>query len=109
MLGLLRADLPACIPITPHRGTSPVNVEVSHGHGRRHAEAPVRSRRLQGGRGHRDRRAAGADRHSAIALEDSMPTYIALTYTAAVDWRQPEYADGLKEYVAFEQAHAAVL
>ena len=38
-----------------------------------------------------------------------MPTYIALTYTAEVDWRQPEYADGLKEYAAFEQAHAAVL
>jgi hypothetical protein len=36
-----------------------------------------------------------------------MPTYIALTYTAEVDWRQPEYADGLKEYAAFEQAHAA--
>lgn len=38
-----------------------------------------------------------------------MPTYIALTYTAEVDWRQPEYADGLKEYAAFEEAHAAVL
>ena len=38
-----------------------------------------------------------------------MPTYIALTYTAEVDWRQPEFADGLKEYAAFQEAHAAVL
>ena len=38
-----------------------------------------------------------------------MPTYIALTYTAEVDWRQPEYAEGLQEYAAFEEAHAAVL
>jgi hypothetical protein len=38
-----------------------------------------------------------------------MPTYIALVYTAEVDWSQPQYADGLREYVAFEQAHAAVL
>ena len=38
-----------------------------------------------------------------------MPTYIALTYTAEVDWWQPEHADGLQEYVAFEEAHAAVL
>jgi hypothetical protein len=38
-----------------------------------------------------------------------MPTYIALTYTAEVDWSQPEYADGLREYAAFEEAHAAVL
>ena len=38
-----------------------------------------------------------------------MPTYIALTYTAEVDWQQPEYADELAEYAAFEEAHAAVL
>jgi hypothetical protein len=38
-----------------------------------------------------------------------MPTYIALVYTAEVDWSQPQFADGLREYVAFEQAHAAVL
>jgi hypothetical protein len=38
-----------------------------------------------------------------------MPTYIALIYTAEVDWKQPEYADGLREYVAFDQACAAVL
>jgi hypothetical protein len=38
-----------------------------------------------------------------------MPTYIALIHTPEVDWSQPEYADGLREYVAFEQAHAAVL
>jgi hypothetical protein len=59
--------------------------------------------------GHRDRRVAGADRHSTIAGEDPMPTYIALTYTAEVDWRQPEHAEGLQEYAAFEEAHAAVL
>ncbi|WP_067479950.1 YciI family protein [Actinomadura hibisca] len=38
-----------------------------------------------------------------------MPTYIALTYTAEVDWKQPEYADAIQEYVAFDEAHAAVL
>jgi hypothetical protein len=39
-----------------------------------------------------------------------MPTYIALTYTPEVDWyHQPEYAEGLAEYTAFEEAHAAVL
>jgi hypothetical protein len=38
-----------------------------------------------------------------------MPTYIALTYTAEVDWSQPEYAEGLQEYIAFNQAHDAVL
>ncbi|GIH98460.1 YciI family protein [Planobispora takensis] len=38
-----------------------------------------------------------------------MPLYIALTYTTEVDWTRPEYAEGLREYTAFEQAHAAVL
>ena len=38
-----------------------------------------------------------------------MPTYIALIYTTEVDWSQPQFADGLREYVAFEEAHAAVL
>jgi hypothetical protein len=38
-----------------------------------------------------------------------MPTYIALIYTAEVDWSRPEYADGLREYVAFNEAHAAIL
>jgi hypothetical protein len=38
-----------------------------------------------------------------------MPTYMALIYTTEVDWSQPEFADGLREYVAFQQAHAAVL
>jgi hypothetical protein len=33
-----------------------------------------------------------------------MPTYIALTSTAEVDWQQPEYADELAEYAAFEEA-----
>jgi hypothetical protein len=38
-----------------------------------------------------------------------MPTYIALIYTPEVDWSQPEFADGLREYTAFDEAHAAVL
>jgi hypothetical protein len=38
-----------------------------------------------------------------------MPTFIALTYTGEVDWKQPEYADGLREYAAFSEAHAAIL
>lgn len=38
-----------------------------------------------------------------------MPTYIALVHTPEVDWSQPEFADGLQEYVAFEEAYAAVL
>ena len=38
-----------------------------------------------------------------------MPTYIALTYTADVDWTQPEQAEEMKEYVAFGQAAAAVI
>jgi hypothetical protein len=38
-----------------------------------------------------------------------MPTYIALTYTQEVDWTQPEFADGVGEYIAFSQAHEAVL
>ncbi|MDF5754295.1 YciI family protein [Spongiactinospora sp. TRM90649] len=38
-----------------------------------------------------------------------MPLYIALTYTQEVDWSGPEYADGLREYAAFEEAHAAIL
>ncbi|MFI6518247.1 YciI family protein [Spirillospora sp. NPDC050679] len=38
-----------------------------------------------------------------------MPTYIALIYTSEVDWSQPEYADALQEYAAFDEAHEAVL
>jgi hypothetical protein len=38
-----------------------------------------------------------------------MPLYIAFTYTPEVDWSQPEFADGLREYVEFQEAHAAVL
>ncbi|MBP2706263.1 hypothetical protein JOL79_20850 [Microbispora sp. RL4-1S] len=38
-----------------------------------------------------------------------MPTYIALTYTADVDWTRPEYAEETKEYIAFGQAAADVL
>jgi len=38
-----------------------------------------------------------------------MPAFIALTYTSEIEWWKPEFAEGLREYVAFEQAHAAVL
>jgi hypothetical protein len=38
-----------------------------------------------------------------------MTTYIALIYTTEVDWSRPEYADGVREYVAFNEAHAAIL
>jgi hypothetical protein len=38
-----------------------------------------------------------------------MPTYIALTYTADVDWTRPEYAEEMKEYAAFGQAAAAIM
>jgi len=38
-----------------------------------------------------------------------MPTYVALAYTADVDWSQPEYAEDVKEYAAFDRAAAAVI
>src|SRR5947208_16160427 len=38
-----------------------------------------------------------------------MPLYIALTYTADVDWTAPEQAGEMKEYVAFGQAAATVI
>jgi hypothetical protein len=38
-----------------------------------------------------------------------MPTYIALTYTADVDWTRPEYAEEMKEYGAFSKAAEAVI
>ncbi|PSL02113.1 hypothetical protein CLV30_11168 [Haloactinopolyspora alba] len=38
-----------------------------------------------------------------------MATFIALTHTEEHDWSQPEYEDGLREYVDFEEAHADVL
>lgn len=38
-----------------------------------------------------------------------MPNYIALTYTADVDWTQPEYAQEMKEYAEFGAAAAAVI
>jgi hypothetical protein len=38
-----------------------------------------------------------------------MPTYVALTYTADVDWTKPEYSDEMKEYNEFGNAAAAVL
>lgn len=38
-----------------------------------------------------------------------MPIYVALTYTADVDWSRPEYADEIHEYDAFDREHAAVI
>lgn len=38
-----------------------------------------------------------------------MPTYLALTYTADVDWSAPEQAEEMKEYAAFGRAAAAVI
>ncbi|MEV1144688.1 YciI family protein [Micromonospora sp. NPDC049799] len=38
-----------------------------------------------------------------------MPTYIALTYTADVDWTNPEHADEMAEYREFGQAAQAVI
>ena len=38
-----------------------------------------------------------------------MPTYMALTYTADVDWSAPEQAAEMDEYLAFGQAAAAVI
>ncbi|OLB74484.1 MAG: transcription initiation protein [Actinobacteria bacterium 13_2_20CM_2_71_6] len=38
-----------------------------------------------------------------------MPTYLALLYTADVDWSRPEFAQETKEYVEFGEAAAAVI
>jgi hypothetical protein len=38
-----------------------------------------------------------------------MPTYVALTYTADVDWSAPEQAAEMAEYGEFGQAAAAVI
>ncbi len=38
-----------------------------------------------------------------------MPLYIALTYTADVDWSAPEQAEEMKEWSAFGKAAAAVI
>lgn len=38
-----------------------------------------------------------------------MALYIALTYNNEVDWSQPGFEEGLREYTAFEEAHATVL
>jgi hypothetical protein len=35
--------------------------------------------------------------------------YVALTYTADVDWSRPEYADEIREYRAFEAAYEAIV
>lgn len=38
-----------------------------------------------------------------------MPTYIAFTYTADVDWSAPEQAEEMKEYIEFGRAAEAVI
>jgi hypothetical protein len=38
-----------------------------------------------------------------------MPTYIALIYTPEIDWKRPEFSEGIQEYLDFEKAHEAVL
>ena len=38
-----------------------------------------------------------------------MPTYVALTYTADVDWSAPEQAEEMAEYAAFGRAAAAII
>ena len=38
-----------------------------------------------------------------------MPTYVALTYTADVDWSAPEQAGEMAEYGEFGRAAAAVI
>jgi hypothetical protein len=38
-----------------------------------------------------------------------MPTYIALIYTPQIDWKRPEFSEGIQEYLGFEKAHEAVL
>ncbi len=38
-----------------------------------------------------------------------MPQYLALTYTADVDWSQPDYAQEMTDYGEFGQAAAAII
>ncbi|HVV24875.1 MAG TPA: YciI family protein [Pseudonocardiaceae bacterium] len=38
-----------------------------------------------------------------------MPQYVALTYTADVDWTRPEYGTEMQEYAEFGKAAAAVI
>jgi hypothetical protein len=38
-----------------------------------------------------------------------MPSFVALTYTADVDWSAPEQADEMAEYLEFGRAAAAVI
>lgn len=38
-----------------------------------------------------------------------MPMYLALTFTADVDWSDPQYADEMKEWTEFGEAAAAVI
>ncbi|MET7402335.1 YciI family protein [Dactylosporangium sp. NPDC005572] len=38
-----------------------------------------------------------------------MPMYVALTYTADVDWTEPEQAEEMREYREFGRAAAAVI
>lgn len=38
-----------------------------------------------------------------------MPLYMALTFTADVDWSDPQYAEEMKDWTEFGQAAAAVI
>jgi hypothetical protein len=38
-----------------------------------------------------------------------MPTYVALTYTADVDWSLPEFGEEMKDYQEFGEAAATVI
>lgn len=38
-----------------------------------------------------------------------MPLYVALTYTADVDWTQPEQAGDMKDYLEFGEAAAEII
>jgi hypothetical protein len=38
-----------------------------------------------------------------------MPLYLALTYTADVDWSDPQFTEEMKDYTEFGQAAAAVI
>jgi hypothetical protein len=47
---------------------------------------------------------AGSDHRGVV-----MPKYIALTYTADVDWSDPQYADEMKDWIEFGEAAEAVI
>jgi hypothetical protein len=52
---------------------------------------------------------SGGTRWTRLKEPLTMPMYIALTYTADVDWSRPEHAGEMREYRAFGAAAAAVI